>query len=144
MGNAIPDLWPDIEQSKDVLPVAILREQAAALGKRTGHLLEGRVNSRTDEDGNFNHSFNVVAPTLDNYSYRLFSITHGAEPYPVTAPDPQIIDPGARSFRIPSIQGVPKKLSSEEELLDYLRGVLNSEKTMRIVGSLLAQVKAAT
>ena len=143
MANAIPDLWPDIEQSKDVLPVAILREQAAALGKKTGHLLEGRVNTRTDEDGNFNHSFYVVAPTLDNYSYRLISITHGAEPYPITVPDPQIIDPGARSFRIPSVHGT-LRIRSEKELLDYLREVLNSEKTMRIVGSLLAQVKAAT
>jgi hypothetical protein len=105
MANTIPDLWPDIEQSKDVLPVTILREQAAALGKKTSHLLEGRVSTRTDEDGNFVHSFYVVAPTMDNYSYRLLTITHGAEPYPVTVPDPQIIDPGAHSFRIPSIDG---------------------------------------
>jgi hypothetical protein len=36
------------------------------------------------------------------------------------------------------------RISSEKELLDYLRGVLNSEKTLRIVGSLLNQVKATT
>ncbi|MGO8788726.1 MAG: hypothetical protein ACLQVL_15275 [Terriglobia bacterium] len=138
MVNAIPDLWPDIEQSKVVPPVAILREQAAALGEKTGHLLEGRVNSRIGEDGNFIHSFYVVAPTLDNYSYGLFSITHGADQYPVTVPHPRRMDPGRRPY--------PQtlKIRSEKALVDYLREVLNSERTKRIVGSLLAQVRAAT
>ena len=33
-------------------------------------------------------------------------------------------------------------LGSEEELLEYVRSVLNSEKTKKVVSSLLAQVKA--
>jgi hypothetical protein len=138
MANAIPDLWPDIEQSKVVPPVAILREQAAALGNKTGHLLEGRVKTTKDEAGKLMHSFYVVAPTLDNYSYRLFSIIHGADIYPVTVQHPRRLDPARRPF--------PQtlKLSSEKKLLDYLREVLNSEKTKRIVGSLLAQVKSET
>lgn len=78
MPDAIPDLWPRIEQPKEVPPVAILMEQAAALGKKTGHLLEGRVNTKIDDEGNFIHSFYVIAPSLDNYSYDLFSISHGA------------------------------------------------------------------
>lgn len=143
MANAIPDLWPAIEQSTVVPPVAILREQAAALGKKTSHLLEGRVQTRTDEKGVFTHSFYVMAPTLDNYSYRLFSITHGAEPYPVTVPDPQIIDPGVSSFHVHSIDGA-LRITSEKELLEFLRTVLSADKTKRIVGSLLSQVKAAT
>jgi len=139
MADTIPDLWPDIEQSKVVPPVAILREQAAALGNKTGHLLEGRVITRTDEDGNYiYHTFYVVAPALDNYSYNLFSISHGAEPYPVTVPHPRRMDSGRHPY--------PRSLeiNSEKELLDYLREVLNSEKTKRIVGSLLAQVKSET
>ena len=138
MANAIPDLWPDIEQSKVVPPLAILREQAAALGNKTGHLLEGRVNTRTGEDGNFIHSFYVVAPTLDNYTYNLFSISHGANAYPVTVSRPQRMGPDNRPLPETLI------INSEKELLDYLREVLNSEKTKGIVGSLLAQVKAAT
>ena len=86
--------------------------------------------------GNFVHSFYIVAPTLDNYTYGLFSISHGADPYPVTVPHPQIMLTGDRSL--------PIEINSEKELLEYLRGVLNSEKTLKIVGSLLAQVRAAT
>ncbi len=138
MSNAIPDLWPEIEQSKVVPPVAILREQAAALGEKTGHLLEGRVDTRLDEGGKLIHSFYLVAPTLDNYSYRLFSITHGAAIYPVTVQHPRRMD----SVRRPFPQTL--RISSEKELLTYLREVLNSEKTKKILGSLLAQVKAAT
>jgi hypothetical protein len=138
MASAIPDLWPDIEQSNVVPPVGILREQAAALGKKTGHLLEGRVDTRIGEDGNFIHSFYIVAPTLDNYSYRLFSIIHGANQYPVTVPHPRRMEAGLRPY--PQTQ----RIGSEKLLVNYLREVLNSEKTKRIVGSLLAQVKAAT
>jgi len=141
MANAIPDLWPDIEQSNVVPPLAILREQAAALGAKTGHLLEGRVQTRTDEGGNFVHSFYVVAPTLDNYTYRLFSISHGADPYPITLPNTTAKSPLPRS---PLLKGAPIKLTSEGDLINYIREVLNSEKTKRIVGSLLAQIKAAT
>jgi hypothetical protein len=138
MANAIPDLWPKIEQSRGVPPVGILREQAAALGKKTDHLLEARVNTRIGEDGNFIHSFYVVAPTLDNYSYGLFSIAHGPDPYPVTVPHPRRMEPGLRPYPH------TLKIRSEKALLDYLREVLNSERTKRIVGSLLAQVRAAT
>lgn len=142
MADAIPDLWPDIEQPKTVPPVAILREQAAALGKKTGHLLEGRVSTRTDADGEFIHTFSVVAPTLDNYAYRLFSIYHGAEAYPVTVPYPERIDLGTYRSGLPSVGG-SLKIGSEKELLDFLRAVLNSDKTKRVLGSLLAQAKAA-
>ena len=147
MANAIPDLWPEIEQSTVVPPVAILREQAAALGNKTSHLLEGRVDSRTDGAGNFIHSFYVVAPTLDNYTYNLFSISHGADAYPVTVSRPQRMGPDKHIIRLgPDNRPLPETLiiNSEKELLDYLREVLNSDKTKRIVGSLLAQVKAAT
>lgn len=138
MANAIPDLWPDIEQSNVVPPLAILREQAAALGNKTGHLLEGEVKTRIDEAGSLIHSFYVVAPTLDNYSYRLFFMSHGADLYPVTAPHLRRMDPGRGPYP-PTV-----KIKSEKALLDYLREALSSERTKRIVGSLLAQVKAAT
>lgn len=157
MGSAaIPDLWPaDIEQSEITPPVAILREQAAALGKKTGYLLEGRVDTSVTQGpagarfvqmsrealgltraGNdprlFLHRFLVVAPALDGYAYELFWIEHGADQYPARAPELDVKE------------GEPSELTlaSEHDLLEYIRLVLNSEKTRRIVGSLLAQVKA--
>ena len=136
MATAIPDLWPDLEQSQIVPPVAILREQAAALGKKTNYLLTGRVDTRILLDGGFRHTFHVVAPTLDDYSFDLFWIEHGAGQYPVMAPPL----PMGNIARAP----IDENLASENELLEYVREVLNSETTKRVVSSLLAQVKATT
>jgi hypothetical protein len=126
MAEAIPDLWPEIEQSQVVPPVAILREQAAALGRKTNYLLEGRV--RTWIDGTrFVHTFSIVAPSLDDYSYELFSIEHGADQYPVTRR-------GANRLA--------SEINTGKDLMEYVRSVLNSDETKKVVGSLLAQVKA--
>jgi hypothetical protein len=133
MAEAIPDLWPDIEQSQVVPPVAILREQAAALGKKTSYLLNGRVSTRT-EGTRFVHSFYIVAPALDDYSYALFSIEHGPDQYPVYLP-------GLQAKRLGRTNNV---IESDKELIDYIRDVLNSDNTKKVVGSLLAQVKATT
>ena len=132
MAEAIPDLWPDIEQSQVVPPVAILREQAAALGKKTHNLLNGRVQTRTNGT-RFVHTFYIVAPTLDDYSYELFSIEHGPDQYPVQAP--------GRPGPMPRIM---ERIETDKELIDYVREVLNSDRTKKVVGSLLAQVKATT
>jgi hypothetical protein len=135
MASAIPDLWPDIEQSQAIPPVAILREQAAALGRKTNHLLDGRVDTITTPQGWFKHSFYIVAPALDNYTYSLFWIEHGVDQYPVQAPKNPDIAALTDTTTIVTI-------GSERELLEYIRNVLNSDKTKRVVGSLLAQVKA--
>ena len=130
MAQPIPDLWPEIEQSQVVPPVAILRGQAALLGKKTNHLLEGRVVTRTTGSGGFVHSFYIVAPTLDDYTYKLFEIEHVANQYPVRPT--MLKQPGP--FKL--------LLASEEDLLDYIRRILNSDETKRVIGSLLAQIKA--
>ena len=133
MAQPIPDLWPEIEESREVPPVAILREQAALLGNKTNYLLQGRVGSVALSSGRFYHSFFIVAPALDGYEYKLFAIEHGPDQYPVFADALEGTDPSKVS-RL--------SLNSEEELLDYIRKILNSDKTKRILGSLLAQVKA--
>lgn len=137
MAQPIPDLWPEIEQSQVVPPVAILREQAALLGKKTNHLLEGRVATTNTGYGAVVHSFYIVAPALDDYTYKLFEISHGADPYPVHVPG--LPRRGALGQIVP-VEGL--QLASEQELLDYMREILKSDETIRIVGSLLAQVKA--
>ena len=135
MASTIPDLWPDLEQSQVIPPVAILREQAAALGKKTNYLLEGRVQTANVGEGKFRHIFSIDAPALDNYTYDLFWIEHGADQYPVAAP----------SLLPKDVFGpVTKTIQSQDDLVDYIRRVLNSEKTKKVVSSLLAQVKATT
>jgi hypothetical protein len=133
MTQPIPDLWPEIEQSGEVPPVAILREQAALLGHKTHNLLQGRVDTRIAPGGLFVHSFYIVAPTLDNYIYKLFEIEHGVNPYPVVSDEQQF-------YKAPA----PLRLKSEQDLLHHVREILNSDQTKRILGSLLAQVKATS
>jgi len=150
MAQPIPDLWPEIEQSQVVPPVAILRGQAALLGKKTNHLLEGRVVTRTTGSGGFVHSFYIVAPTLDDYTYKLFEIGHGANQYPVEAA--ALERPGALPHVGPPREAdevefmapvnIEVRLASEQELQDYIREILNSDGTKRVIGSLLAQVRA--
>ena len=96
------DLWPEdigpIPESKG--PVIILREQASLLGKKTNNLVEAEVvqlePSRPEPpivavqiepsmfETRFNYAFLIVAPPLNNYRYKLFTISHGIDAYPVT------------------------------------------------------------
>jgi hypothetical protein len=132
MAQPIPDLWPEIEQTQVVPPVAILREQAALLGQKTNYLLQGRVQTTVDLHGRFVHSFYIVAPALDDYTYKLFEVKHDANQYPVEADSLGRTGP------------LTVDLNSEQQLLDHIRKILNSDKTKRVVGSLLAQVKATS
>lgn len=119
-----PDFWGDLNLEEIRTPVSILRAQAALLGQKTQNLVEAEVNTFTSE-GKFFHSFNLVAPALQDYTYRLFRVRHGIELYPITVllPAPE------------------KMLKSEDEFMVFVREILSSEQTRRIISSLLAQVK---
>jgi hypothetical protein len=113
------DLWGDIQPLAVRTPVSILRQQAALLGNKTQNMVEAKVRSVV-EAGEFYHSFNLVVPSLDSYTYRLFAVHHGPELYPVTF---------SRG----------EELRTEEEFVEWLRKRLSSDETRKIVGSLLAQ-----
>ena len=70
------DLWGDIAPSAVRTPASILREQASLLGAKTKNTIEGQVETWTSGSKLY-HSFNLVVPALDNYSYELFKISHG-------------------------------------------------------------------
>lgn len=113
------DFWGEIGPAEPVrTPAAIMREQAVLLGQKTRHVLEASVSSFTLA-GAFGHSFNIVVPGLDHYTYQLFSIGTGISPYPV------------------EVEG--KVLRSEEEFTGWLKAKLSSPETKKIIGNLLAQ-----
>lgn len=131
------DLWPDdIAVNEVVAPVAILKHQASLLGERTKNLVEGIVTQRKREYGEtgFIYDFYLVAPALDFYRYRLFSISHTVDFYPLS-----IQDIGG-----PDLDGHASKLkvNDEEEFLQALAKVFSSEKTKGIISSLIAQSSA--
>jgi hypothetical protein len=87
------DLWPDNLQVVNFkAPVAILREQAEFLGRKTQNIVEGRVQDISSSPGrlilgatiqDFYYGFELVAPALGSYSFRLLSIQHGLAVYPL-------------------------------------------------------------
>ncbi len=116
---APPDLWGDVQASGVRTPVAILREQASLLGKKTQQVVEAEVETQVF-DKLFLHAFNLVVPALSYYRYNLFTVKHGIDFYP--------LDVGIGSY-----------LKTEDEFLKWLGAQLSSPETKRIIGNLLAQ-----
>jgi hypothetical protein len=126
---AQPDFWGELAPDDIRTPVAIMREQAALLGAKTGNLIEARVATEAGtwsnrHGGDFKHRFLLVAPALGDYTYELFSVSHDVSIYPILSDDA----PGGA------------RLNNEEEFVRWLREKLSSSETRRIVSNLLAQI----
>jgi len=134
------NLWPeDIAVTGQVPPVAILKEQGALLGQRTQNLVVGRV-SAADPDGpdseqDFCYEFELLAPAL-GYRYQLFKVQHGADFYPLgiewDSPD------NVKLFAVAGVDGI----EDEEQFLKALEIIFSSERTRKIISSLIAQSRA--
>ncbi len=145
MATKIPDLWPDLAAEATVTPLAILREQAANLTVKTNGLLEGRVTTGFEPQfpggrARLRHAFQIVVPAFEGFTYELFMVAHDPEaPYPVFIRDLRSnnsenpFDPAPLPDR---------RIGSEEELVKYLQGLFSSERTQRLIGVLLAQVRS--
>jgi hypothetical protein len=122
----MPDLWPDDFGKPDVVPpLVILKEQATGLGARTKQRVLGEVATVHTSTG-FSHTFYLLAPFLDEYRYRLFSVSHDILMYPLT------IDSG-KLYRC----------QDQDEFMRALAGIFSDEKTRRVISALLAQSDAA-
>ena len=129
MPEAALDLWPDIHAAKPRTPLSIMKQQAVMLGKHTSNLLEAEVTTDI-YDGDFRHRFVIAVPALD-YRYELFTVSHDPMLYPITV----------SSVRYENYTG-RSKLQNEQEFVDWLKSVLNSDETKRILASLLAQAES--
>ncbi|MGB0010130.1 MAG: hypothetical protein WBQ03_00905 [Candidatus Sulfotelmatobacter sp.] len=120
------DFWPDdIGESSVVTPVSILKEQAAALGPKTkGLVTAGVVPTQSGNPQYLAYIFSLVAPAV-SYRYQLLTVTHPISLYPVNA----------------AYKGINKNLLGEIEFKAWLKEVLSSEETKRIVAALIAQSK---
>jgi hypothetical protein len=116
------DLWPsDLVAEIPRTPMNILREQAAALGKRTNNIVQAKVKGYTDDANDFILEFNLFVPTLSNYKYTLFTIWHDEALYPV-------------HFQQQTFEG-------EEDLRKWLRETFRSARVVKIVRALVAQAR---
>jgi hypothetical protein len=155
MATAQRDLWPVILPTSEIpAPLSILREQASLLESKTNGLVKAEVRSSgvklfakerfvegeqvEDEDEQVErigpqgprvrHSFYLVAPALENYRYLLFEVTSYIEDfYPLTI----------------NFSPVGKlKVESEDEFKEALKKIFASEKTLKVIRSLIAQSQA--
>ena len=125
--NSIVNLWPeDFGTPDEVPPVVILKQQATMLGQRTQNILIGDVASGSTEPDTIYHNFYIVAPALGNYRYKLCWLSQKVTSlYPVWLSDRE------------------QPLENAEALLEALRILFSSEKTTKVVQSLLAQSKSS-
>jgi hypothetical protein len=148
----MPNLWPDDFGTSAVTPpITILREQAEYLGKQTKGMVDGRVltakgsNPWADPAPVYDdpdvaqfqelkgeeflwHRFYLEVPTLDNYRYLLFTVVHSLDLYPLRLHDHAV----EKTFRC----------NNQTEFEQRLRDILASDKTKKIIRSILAQVEA--
>jgi hypothetical protein len=123
------DLWGDIPEVLQLTPRDLMREQAAYLEQKTKGLLTAEITIDADK-GSLKQSqtFYLVVPTM-HYRYELFRIFQSdvVKIYPVRF----------------TIQDAHTHVNSETEFINLLENILGSDRTKKIVGSLLAQAKSA-
>jgi hypothetical protein len=165
------DLWPEqLEDDTMRSPVSVLQEQAALLGSKTKNLVQAEVEIGNTANDNFLYHFFIVAPTLNNYHYRLFSVEHGITLYPAliyleeelgqevgAQPLNQVPANYLEQLRLQQEQIWIKvgfltqpetqyklKVDTVEEFLKALSAILSSTVTKRVVAALLSQINVRT
>ncbi len=146
------DLWPNDFKIDDIkAPVTLLREQASLLGQKTQNIVEAQVRSLETtglsdslemtalekKAADLRYGFYIVAPALGNYRYKLFTISHDFNLYPVTFHFDEDIGDEFRQNCEKPILG-----DSEAKFLNILGKALSSAKTKKVIRALLAESQA--
>ena len=129
-GSNIPDLWPeDIGQTNITAPLSVLQQQARNLGEKTRGLVLGAVETATERGTSFVHSFLLVAPTLNNYTARIFRVKHGVHFYPLEL--------------ITELDGPNFRAATQDDFLRALAEVFSTAPLKKMIHSLIAQSRVA-
>ena len=141
---ATPDLWPDdLDLDPTVsapTPVAILRQQGHLLGRRTGNVVYGEVESHTDLDGDadveeptrFHHRLVLVSAYL-GYRHRIVEISHLSGLYPVRA-----VSYHTRAAEQPVESA---ELLTVADLRSFLQRTFNRPDIKRVIRAILRQTQ---
>ena len=143
------DLWPDtfVDPNQTKAPVAVLREQASFLGEKTNNLVTaevkplGRQIRKSQDDPfmppdaepeeEFKYIFYLVAPALDHYRYRLFTIGNNIELYPVTLYWSQETEETTKEQVTMAY--------NQQELEGMLTNIFSASRTQRVIRAMLLQ-----
>ena len=135
--------WPsDLSLFQERTPVSIMKEQAQILVKNTNYKLRGQVSTHSDEEGEIFHTFYVVVPALGNYRYELFAVSHGALAYPVKIISSPKAENEPNERPRDAVNRMKKTLATEDDFVAWLKTILGSKETRRLLASLLAQASA--
>lgn len=130
MPDTIPSLWSDDIKVDVVTPLAILRAQLEPLYRMTKGLLRAEISSDELPNDTVEHAFELIAPALSNYRYKVLSANHHHNRvYPVGVE--------AECFESTSI---PERLAhTQEEFIEIIGEVLHSGEIRSVIHSLLAR-----
>jgi hypothetical protein len=137
--DTLPDLWPDdLDPPADIAtPATILRAQGEALGRRTGNVVYGEVESEQDGTGpshtrpnRFVHRFHLVSGYL-NFSRQLLYVTHGVNPYPAGVITVSPTEDGTQLHKY--------SVTTPTELENVLRMTFARDEVKELIRSLRAQ-----
>jgi hypothetical protein len=134
------NLWPNFTIEKVRGPKTILQEQAGFLKQMTQGVLNADVLTRTSEN-QFYHFFRIISPSLNNYKYTLFTISHGADSFPVNLDvngEDSLLAVLSGSFASDS-SGYEFKIDHESGLTHALSLIFQAPSTMRIIQNLYSQ-----
>jgi hypothetical protein len=123
------NLWGEIDlEPFSTTPLDIIRKQAHQLGKITNNIVLGSIETLRSAP-KFRFAFNLVAPALEGYTYNLFWIEQGLDPYPVEI----------------TIENERSSIYHEESTFKVaLQQELSSPRTHNLIRSLVNQSKAVT
>jgi len=123
------NLWGDLPTGEAIAPpTKILAQQGDILEEHSGGLLCCKI-KRSEQEGNMILlHFDIVAPLLKNYTFRILSLRHPVEIYPI-----------AMLNRIDASESTSE---NEEAFLRNLGKILASDRVRQIVAALMAQSKA--
>lgn len=133
------DLWSEKLASlhpDENAPVNILRQQAALLGQKTRNLIEAEVvrPEITSLNREFVYDFYLVSRPL-NYYFRLFTIGHNIDIYPVLIELDGSVDAWKGDF-----SEVKLRAYDENKFIEILKDILGAKRTLKIIQTILSQV----
>ncbi len=137
-----------IEENLVKPPVAVLKELALGLEKRTTGLLVGEV-VQDNLNSKFHLRFYIKAPSLNNYRYNVFEIEHDLSFYPlrIKAIDDDIFKSTPNALSDFDGFGGSKEylyvnIKDQQELEEILKKIFSSSQVKRVINGLLAQIKS--
>ena len=145
MTQQLESYWPQIQVVKEKAPVTILREQGHLLAKATGNNILGVVESDQGEQGELIHHFYLLVPSLGDYRYHLFSISHYLPFFPLRFSIGEALQKELDPSYVQFLQGRSGSgnysVEDSSQFLDFLKEVLQTKHTSEVLEGLLAQAQ---